>query len=119
MTEVLVYNTDAGAEPFTKWLASLDGIAFAKVQVYLARLAAGNTSNVKSLGDGVSELKIAFGPGYRVYFGWDGSQLVILLTGGTKQRQPADIVRAKLLWSEYQASKAKPDDGENDAYKTP
>ena len=106
MIEVVVYSTQAGAEPFSKWLDTLDGTAFAKVQVNLARLAAGNTSNVKGLGDGVSELKIDFGPGYRVYFGWEGSQLVILLAGGTKQRQSADIDRAKLLWREYQADKS-------------
>jgi putative addiction module killer protein len=105
MIEIAVYSTSAGAEPFTRWLDTLDGVAFAKVQVSLARLAAGNTSNVKNLGDGVSELKINFGPGYRVYFGWDGIQFVIMLGGGTKQRQSADIKRAKLLWSEYQASK--------------
>jgi putative addiction module killer protein len=105
MIEVLVYSKEAGAEPFTKWLNTLDATAFAKVQVNLQRLAAGNTSNVKSLGDGVSELKIAFGPGYRVYFGWEGSKMVILLAGGTKQRQSVDIARAKLLWREYQASK--------------
>jgi putative addiction module killer protein len=105
MIEIVVYSTPAGSEPFSKWLDKLDGMAFAKVQVNLARLAAGNTSNVKNLGDGIAELKIAFGPGYRVYFGWEGSQLVIMLGGGTKQRQSADINRAKLLWREYLSSK--------------
>jgi putative addiction module killer protein len=67
----------------------------------LARLEAGNTSNVKSVGEGVNELKVDFGPGYRVYFGWDGQELVILLGGGTKKRQSSDIKTAQGYWSDY------------------
>jgi putative addiction module killer protein len=65
------------------------------------RLGQGNTSNVKTAGEGVLEYRIDWGPGYRVYFGRDGEVLVILLTGGTKKRQQRDIDRAKELWADY------------------
>ena len=55
----------------------------------------------------VHEIKVDFGPGYRVYFGWDGEQLVILLAGGTKQRQSKDIANAKEFWKDYKASKRR------------
>jgi putative addiction module killer protein len=66
---------------------------------------AGNTSHVKALGDGVSELKINFGPGYRIYFGRDGMTLLILLGGGTKQRQQRDVADAKLHRTDYKRRK--------------
>jgi putative addiction module killer protein len=69
------------------------------------RLEQGNTSNTKSIGGGVNELKINFGSGYRVYFGYDGSVLVILLAGGTKKRQQKDIETAKARWADYKARK--------------
>lgn len=71
----------------------------------LERLERGNLSSVKSVGAGVQELRVNFGPGYRIYFGWDGAQLVILLAGGSKKRQQADIERAKELWQEFKARK--------------
>jgi putative addiction module killer protein len=61
----------------------------------------GNLASVKSVGAGVQELRINFGPGYRVYFGWDGEEVVVLLAGGSKKRQQADIERAKELWREF------------------
>lgn len=75
--------------------------------VALARLADGNTSKVEPIGDGASELKINRGPGYRIYFGWDGKTLVILLGGGTKRRQNADIAEALSLSQDYKARKTK------------
>lgn len=63
--------------------------------------------DLKALGEGVAELRIDYGPGYRVYFGQDGETLVILLCGGTKKRQQKDIDRAKALWAEYKARKAE------------
>ena len=71
----------------------------------LRRLAYGNISNVKSVGQGVSELKIDFGPGYRVYFGRDGLALVILLAGGTKKRQQQDVAKAQDRWADYKKRK--------------
>lgn len=62
-------------------------------------------SAAKSVGSGVQELRVDFGPGYRIYFGWDGTQLVILLGGGSKKRQQTDIGAAKALWQEYKLQK--------------
>jgi putative addiction module killer protein len=73
----------------------------------LERMADGNLSNVKTVGGGVLECKIDFGPGYRVYFGRQGIRLVILLAGGTKQRQQEDIAQAKRLWQAYKASRTE------------
>lgn len=72
----------------------------------VARLEQGNTSNVKGVGQGVLEYRIDFGPGYRVYFGWDGEALVILLTGGSKKRQQRDIETAIALWVDYKRRRA-------------
>jgi len=71
------------------------------------RLESGNTSNTKSVGGGVYELKIDYGPGYRVYFGYDGPKVVILLAGGTKKRQERDIETAKKRWNNYKERKKK------------
>jgi putative addiction module killer protein len=69
------------------------------------RLEEGNFSNVKPEGEGVSALRLDFGPGYRVYFGQDGDEIVILLAGGTKHRQQNDIDLAHRLWAEYKMRK--------------
>lgn len=71
----------------------------------LNRLSNGNTSNVKFLGGGIGELKVDFGPGYRVYFGRDGDELIILVGGRTKKRQQEDIEKARLRWMEYRRRK--------------
>lgn len=68
-------------------------------------MESGNFSAAKGVGAGVSELRLDFGPGYRVYFGRDGERLVILLAGGTKRRQQADIEAARVLWAEYKRRK--------------
>lgn len=69
----------------------------------LYRLSQGNLASLKSIGGGAMELRIDFGPGYRVYLGWDGSSLVILLGGGTKRRQSEDISAALAAWRDYQS----------------
>lgn len=94
-----------GNSPFAKWFDGLDARAAAKVAVALARLGHGNVSNVKGVGAGVHEYKIDFGPGYRVYFGKDGETVVILLAGGTKKRQRADIATAQARWADYKSRK--------------
>ena len=88
-----------------KWLNTLNDAAQARVTIALDRLERGNLSSVKSVGAGVEELRIKFGPGYRVYFGWDGVEIVILLGGGSKKRQANDIEMAKGLWLEFKARK--------------
>ena len=86
---------------FEKWFLSLDSIAAAKVTTALYRLEQGNFSNVKTVGKGVSEYRIDHGPGYRIYFGRSGSNLIILIGGGTKKTQNTDIKKAHMLWAEY------------------
>src|SRR5260370_23909545 len=98
MLDVRYYVAASGEEPFAEWFAELDAVASAKIARALARMEQGNLSNVKSVGEGVLEYRIDFGPGYRVYFGRDGDALVILLTGGTKKRQQRDIETAKEYW---------------------
>ncbi len=99
--EVRYYLSEDGRSPFEEWFSSVDSAARAKVATAIARLEHGNTANVKSVGDGVLEYRVNFGPGCRVYFGRDGATLVILLTGGTKQRQQRDIATAAALWVDY------------------
>jgi putative addiction module killer protein len=94
-----------GRNEYRTWFDGLDVAAATKVTVALERIAAGNTSSIKPVGEGVSEYKIDFGPGYRIYFGKDGDQLVILLGGGTKKRQNQDIEDARAAWREYKQVK--------------
>ena len=105
MPEICYYVAAGGQQPFAEWYADLDAAARAKVTRAIVRLEQGNFSNVKTVGDGVFEYRIDFGPGYRVYFGQDGQALVILLTGGTKKRQQRDIDAAHAYWSEYKQTK--------------
>ena len=100
------YYVDAGGrQPFAEWFADLEPVVRAKVTRAMARLEHGNVSNVKSVGEGVLEVRIDFGPGYRVYFGRDGETLVILLMGGTKKRQQRDIDAAHAYWQDYKQRK--------------
>ncbi len=103
--ELREFEHEDGRRPFGVWLRTLDAVAAARVQRALTRLEVGNTSNVKSVGAGVFELKMDFGPGYRVYFGKDGVEIVILLGGGTKKRQDRDIQTAQALWQNYKDRK--------------
>lgn len=95
------YLDPGGRSPYARWFNALNAAPAAKVVVALTRLAQGNVSNLRSVGSGVHEIKIDFGPGYRVYFGKDGEQLVILLGGGTKKRQQSDISDAVARWADY------------------
>ena len=104
---VLEYLERGGRSPFSDWFRNLDAHAAAKVSTCLARLGAGNFSNVKGAGGGVFEYRIDFGPGYRVYFGKDGDALVILLGGGTKKRQERDIALAHKWWADYKKRKTE------------
>jgi putative addiction module killer protein len=101
MAELRYYVDVNSQSPFEDWLVNLNFQAAAKVTTALIRLEEGHLSNVKSIGSGLSEIKIDWGPGYRIYFGRDGAALVILLIGGTKKRQDNDIKTAKLFWQDY------------------
>lgn len=109
--KLIEYLEASGRSPFADWFMQLDARAAAKVTVALARIELGNLSNVKSVGAGVLEYRIDFGPGYRVYFGREGDRLVILLAGGTKQRQQNDISLAQARWSDYKQRKKGHDHG--------
>ncbi len=78
-----------------------------KVRTAIARMENGNFSNVEPVGEGVSECKVHFGPGYRIYFGQDGQSLMISVGGGSKKRQSRDIVSAKQYWRDYRARKKR------------
>ena len=98
--------TEAGRSPFAEWFNGLDAVTAARVDRYVRRLEAGNFGAAKSLRYGVFELRLDFGPGYRVYFGRDGRTLIILLGGGSKRRQDADIAAAVERWKRYKQTRA-------------
>ncbi|MGB4967711.1 MAG: type II toxin-antitoxin system RelE/ParE family toxin [Candidatus Saccharimonadales bacterium] len=110
MFEVSEYLDERGASPFARWFETLDAPAAAKVGAALYRMEQGNLSAVKGVGSGVFEYRIDSGPGYRIYLGKDGAEIIILLGGGTKKRQNADIVAALACWQDYKRRKqeAKP-----------
>jgi putative addiction module killer protein len=100
--EIRRYITPDGKNPFAEWLSSLRDLnAVVKIEQRLDRVRLGNLGNSKSVGEGVCELKIDFGPGYRVYFGQLGSTIVLLLCGGDKSTQEQDIRKAYEYWKEY------------------
>jgi putative addiction module killer protein len=103
--DVREYLTPEGDSPFGDWFDDLDARAAAKVTIALTRIGQGNLSNVKGVGSGVLEYRVEFGPGYRLYFGKDGKAIVILLAGGTKQRQQRDIEDAQARWQDYKDRK--------------
>ena len=98
---LLIYLELSGEEPFSLWLESLSDSVQARIRQRLRRLEQGNLGDCKLLGDGVSELRLFFGPGYRIYFGEHQNSLVILLLGGDKSSQKKDIKKAKKLWENY------------------
>lgn len=105
MIEVREYLDAEGNSPFGKWFDRLNVAAAVKMAAAVHRMEQGNFSNVKGVGAGVYEYRIDFGPGYRIYFGKDGDRLVILLAGGSKKRQDADIADAKVYWRDYKGRK--------------
>lgn len=106
-TKLLEYLDADGRSPFGVWFDSLNAPAAAKISAALYQLAAGNRSSIRGTGSGVFERKIDFGPGYRIYFGRDGQDVVILLGGSSKQRQQQAIEAAKARWADYRRRKAK------------
>lgn len=94
-----------GKSPFANWFDSLDNVTADRVDDYIRRLGLGNFGSAKALQEGVFELKMDFGPGYRVYFGRDGKTIIILLGGGSKRRQSADIAAAIERWKRYKQLK--------------
>ncbi len=92
--------------PYLKWFAKLrDQRAQQRIDARLARLRSGLFGDTKGVGEGVQELKVDYGPGYRLYYGRDGDQVVILLCGGDKSIQDKDIAKAQEYWADYKARK--------------
>ena len=103
---VIIYKDGQGREPFTRWHSKLaDSRAQKNILVRVNRLRAGNFGDCKPIEGGILELRIDIGPGYRVYCARDGQNLVILLCGGDKSSQRADIETAKRYWRQYQGAK--------------
>jgi putative addiction module killer protein len=109
MYEIRHYLTPSGKNLFGEWLDSLrDAKAEARIAARVARLAAGNFGDCRALMDGVWELRIDWGPGYRIYYAMLGRTCVLLLCGGDKRKQSADINRAVGYWNDYQRRTKNP-----------
>lgn len=104
---VLEYLDLAGKSPFRAWFDGLNREAAAKVTSALVRIEQGNLANVKGVTGGLHEYRIDFGPGYRIYFGKDGIEIVILLGGGSKKKQVKDIAIAAARWQDYKVRKKR------------
>jgi len=98
--KILIYTSSTGKAPFKVWLNDLDIKTRAIIKTRLDRISLGNFGDSKTIknGGGVKELRISYGPGYRIYYGMKGSTLVILLVGGDKKSQNRDITKAKQYW---------------------
>ncbi|MCF6767385.1 type II toxin-antitoxin system RelE/ParE family toxin [Thiotrichales bacterium 19S11-10] len=104
MKEIRIFQTDDGKEPFLIWLDSIkDKVIRARIKRRIDRLYLGNEGDHKSVGDGVFELRIAFGSGYRFYYAKEKDVIYILLLGGDKKTQTKDIKQAKTYWSELKS----------------
>lgn len=102
MIELFRYQRNDGHEPVTTWLDSLrDKVAQARIRVRLRQIEAGNFGDCEPVGDGVMELRVHVGAGYRVYCARHGKAVVILLCGGDKRSQQVDIKLAKEYWAEW------------------
>jgi len=97
MIKLVEYVDSLGRNPFVVWHRKLDDMTRARVTTALVRLEEGNTSNLKAVGRGIVELRMNFGPGYRVYLAWDGPITIVLLGGGSKARQQVDIETARAM----------------------
>ena len=104
---IIFYRATDGRQPFTEWFSTLrDQVARDKIRTRLDRVEDGNFGTRRWVGEGVWELKIHQGPGYRVYFGLDGAEIVVLLCGGDKRPQDQDIHMARTFWADYLSRRA-------------
>jgi putative addiction module killer protein len=108
MVELCYYQTSLGEQPFVEWLQGLnERQARTRIEARLARVAVGNLGDVEPVGAGVLELRIHWGPGYRVYFSRLGNVIVLLLCGGDKRTQQKDIKRAKAYFEDFKERTTK------------
>lgn len=99
---ILTYVKEDGSAPFNDWFEALrDRKARAIIRTRINRIRLGNLGDCKSVGEGVSELRLKLGAGYRIYFGQFGDTIIILLSGGDKSSQNKDIKQAKTYWQDY------------------
>jgi putative addiction module killer protein len=98
---VVQYVDSAGQVPFRRWLTELDVAVRARIQARILRFELGNLGDHKDVGHGVWEARLDFGPGYRIYFGRRGREVILLLIGGDKKSQKSDIRRAQEYWAGY------------------
>jgi len=100
--KIIYYTLENGDSPFENWLKKLDNLSRAIVVRFVQRVATGGAKkSIKALKDGIFEIKITHGPGYRVYFAEDDDEIIILLVGGDKKTQSRDIEKAKEYWRNY------------------
>src|SRR6266550_3366500 len=99
------FLTKEGRSPFRDWLENLDGGVRVRIQARIFRFELGNLGDHKSVGGGVWEARLDFGPGYRIYFGKDGAAVILLLAGGDKASQSKDIGAAKYYWKDFREAK--------------
>ncbi len=100
--EVIYYKKEGGVVPFLQWLYSIkDGVTKARIRIRIDRVAAGDLGDYHPVGEGVNELRLNYGPGYRIYFGFDGQKIIVILCGGDKGSQNKDIRLAKKYWKNY------------------
>ncbi len=107
MHDIQRYIGPDDTDPFQDWFDRLDAATAARLAIVIERMRQGNLGDCKSVGEGVMERRVDHGPGYRLYFGRDGDRLIILLAGGSKQRQQRDIAAAILRWADYKRRKAR------------
>ena len=100
--EIEFYRTQNGRTPFTEWLETLrDRKTQTTIRRRLTRLELGNLGDFRSVSEGVNELRIHYGPGYRIYFAKAANTIILLLCGGDKSSQQGDVERAKRYWQDY------------------
>jgi putative addiction module killer protein len=100
--EIVRYQRVDGNEPFTEWIRALrDSTARIRIYARLKQVQLGNLGDVKAVGEGISELRVHAGPGYRIYYGLHGRHLVVLLCGGDKGSQSKDIDKAREYWMDW------------------
>jgi putative addiction module killer protein len=103
---IKIYQRPNGKAPFVVWITKLKDVRGKQaIEARIERVRLGNFGDHRSVGDGVSELRLTIGPGYRIYYGQEGDTVVILLCAGDKSTQEKDIEAAKLYWHEYQEEK--------------
>lgn len=108
--QLIIYSTATGTKPFSEWLDKLrDRTTVVRIHARLDRAETGNLGDCKSIGGGLFELRLAFGPGHWIYFGQHAHLLVILLLGGDKSTQGADIERARGFWANWLSREERKD----------